>query len=142
MVYIDTSVLAAYYCPESLSAKVQAALGAVDDPAISALVEVELHSAVSQKVRTGELDPVMANRIVSQFRVHLSDGYFRMVPIEAREYALARDWLARFTTPLRTLDALHLAAAFASGLEVLTADARLARAARELGVRSRLIGGR
>ena len=51
MPYIDTSILAAYYCPERLSHKAQKALARLDDPAISPLVQLELHSAVAQKVR-------------------------------------------------------------------------------------------
>ena len=139
MGYVDTSCLVAYYAPERLSATVEEELGAQELPAISRLVEVELYSAMALKVRTKELDVAAVTRILSMFRAHLADGYYRVVPIEAREYGLARDWIGRFTTPLRTLDALHLAAAFANDLEMLTADKPLARAARHLGVECRLI---
>ncbi len=134
MAYIDTSVLAAYYCPEALSRKVQARLAQLDEPVISPLVELELHSAVAQKVRAAEMSEADGRRILALFRVHLADGYYRIVPIESREYQLARDWIASFAAPLRTLDALHLAAAFANALPLLTADRSLARAAESLGL--------
>jgi predicted nucleic acid-binding protein len=139
MAYLDTSVLAAYYCPERLSGKVQKALAGIQDPAISPLVELELHSAAAQKVRTRELAGAAARRVISQFQLHLAEGHYREVPTGAREYELAREWIAGFSAPLRTLDALHLAAAFANELTLLTADRSLARSARHFGVKVELI---
>ncbi len=139
MSYVDTSCLVAYYAPERLSAIVAEEFAGQELPAISPLVEVELHSAVARKVRVKELDVADATQILLMFRAHLADGYYRVVPIEAREYGLARDWIGRFTTPLRTLDALHLAAAFTNDLEVLTTDKPMARAAQHFGVKCRLI---
>lgn len=139
MGYLDTSVLAAYYCPESLSVAVEKALRRIDTPTISPLVEVELHSAVALKTRKGELDAASAHRILAQFRVHLADGYYRVVAIQTREFALARDWIGRLTTPLRTLDALHLAAAFAQSLPLITTDKSLAASAKHFGIKHRLI---
>jgi len=139
MGYLDTSALVAYYCPEALSAQVEAEMAREAELTISPLVDVELHSAVAQKVRTADLDISDAHRIVSRFRLHLSSGQYRVVPIGEREYELARDWLARFTTPLRALDALHLAATFANDLTVLTADQVLARCAKHFGVKCKLI---
>ncbi|HUT33525.1 MAG TPA: type II toxin-antitoxin system VapC family toxin [Planctomycetota bacterium] len=139
MAYLDTSLLAAYYCPEPLSAAAQRAIREAEDPTISPLVEVELYSAVALKVRTRELDSATANRIVSVFQLHLADRLYRVVPIEAREYGLAREWIGRFAVPLRALDALHMAAAFANDLTLLTTDKPLARCAQHFGVKHRLI---
>jgi len=139
MHYIDTSVLTAYYCPEPRSARVQRLLGKLDGPTISPLVEVELYSAVSRKARAGELDPSDARRIFAQFQAHLSEPRYHLVPIGSAEYTLARDWLAQLSTPLRVLDALHLAAASAHSLRLLTADRALARCAKQLGVDHKLI---
>ena len=41
MIYADTSVLVAYYCPEPLSEKAEALLTTHEQPVISALAEVE-----------------------------------------------------------------------------------------------------
>src|SRR5437588_297114 len=114
MSYIDTSVLAAYYCPEPLSATVDKLLTNLNGPALSQLSEVELVSALSQKVRTGQLDTAAAHQIRTQFQAHLASGYYELLPVNTREYHLARDWISQFSTSLRTLDALHLAVAFSN----------------------------
>ena len=55
MIYIDTSVLAAYYCPEPLSEQSQRVLAEEGERAISSLVELELVSALARKVRSREM---------------------------------------------------------------------------------------
>jgi len=139
MAYIDTSVLVAYYCPERFSGAAQRAVKRVKEPAISPLVEVELYSAVALKVRTRELDAATARRIIAPLQEHVASGYYKIVPIEAREYRLARDWIGRFSVPLRGPGALHLAAAFANGLVLVTADKNLARSAKHFGVKHKLV---
>jgi predicted nucleic acid-binding protein len=140
MAYIDTSVLVAYYCPEPFSRACQEALGRHGAPAVSPLVELEFHSALASKVRARELDAAAGRRILTLFAMHLADGSYRVVPIEAGEYRLARDWIGGFSIALRAPDALHLAAALANGLVLLTADKAMARAAAQLGVQHELIG--
>jgi len=142
MAYVDTSVLVAYYCPEALSPKVQKLLGGMDELTISPLVDLELRSAVGIKVRTKQLNATDARRVLAMFQAHLKSSYFRIVAIEGKEYDLARSWLADFGAGLRTLDALHLAAAFSNGQTLVTADRTLARAAKRLGVRRKLISTR
>ncbi|MBX3169980.1 MAG: type II toxin-antitoxin system VapC family toxin [Candidatus Eremiobacteraeota bacterium] len=132
--YIDTSVLAAYYCPEALSPLAQSKLTSLQVPIISRLVDLEFCSAVSLKVRTGQLDPTAANRVLSLFEVHKSAGAYQWREVGPAEYQLARQWVSRLTTPLRTLDSLHLAVAFTNGISLLTADFKLSRVANELGV--------
>lgn len=139
MAYIDTSVLVAYYWPEKLSRAAQAEIRKAVDPAVSPLGEAEFHSALALKTRTGEMDEECARRIMSVFRLHRADGIYRIVPVEAREYAIACEWIATFRTPLRTLDALHLATAFSNGLTLITADKVLAEAAGCFGVKYRLL---
>lgn len=134
MTYIDTSVLAAYYCPEPFSAKAQAAIQKCEKPVISPLVEVELCSAIALKARIKELDVATGNLIISTFKKHLNEGLYRIVPIETKQYSMARDWLSQFAISLRALDALHLAAAFTRGLTLLTSDKALAQAAKYFGV--------
>ena len=140
MAYIDTSVLAAYYCPEPLSRAVQKALGKVAQPTISPLVEVELYSEVATKVRARELEAAAGRRILALFQKHLAEGFYGLVPIDAAEYRLARDWIGGFSSPLRAADTLHLAAASANDLTLLTADKALARSAGHFDVACELIG--
>jgi predicted nucleic acid-binding protein len=99
-------------------------------PAVSDLTEVELSSALSRKVRLGEMLVDDATQVL----LHLEEGLFTRVQLERRHYELARDWLARFTLALRTLDALHLAVAAREEFRLVTADAAMAQAAKTLGV--------
>ncbi len=137
MSYIDTSVLVAVYCPEALSRSAERVVRGDRAPAISMLTEVEFCSALSLKTRTGEMDASAAERVLSLFRAHVKDGVYDVVPIRAAECEQAADWIATFSTTLRTLDALHLAAAHSRNLVLITADKSLVRAAAHLGVKSR-----
>jgi hypothetical protein len=137
--YLDTSVLVAYYCPEALSDKVQRVLNGLTEPTISPLVELELYSALGLKVRTREIDTATAGHAATMFEVHLADDIYRVVPIGAREYKLSRDWLSKFNSTLRTLDALHLAAALANDLTLISADRSMIRCAKQLSVKHQLI---
>lgn len=133
--YIDTSVLAAYYCPEPLSEKAQALLTTEERPSISTLAELELFSAISRKIREGSLVKADGDRIIARFLSHVNGGFYNYLSIGDHHYRLARDWMGLFSTALRTLDALHLAIASTEELTMLTADRVLARSADTLGVK-------
>jgi len=136
MVYIDTSVLAAYYCPEPLSAQAQSFLSQQAKPAISFLTETELFSAVARKVRCDEIGQADANRVLAKFSSHVDADLFIVIPVEKHHWRLARGWIGLLTTPLRTLDALHLSIASAEGIDLVTADTTLYKAAESLGVKA------
>ena len=139
MTYIDTSVLAAYYCPEPLSGQAQRALHEEDERAISWLVEAELASVLARRVRAREVGPADGHRMLTLFQSHLEQGVYARLAVEAAHFAKAREWLATFKVPLHTLDALHVAVAALQGLPLLTADVRLAKACARIGVTARLI---
>ena len=138
MLYVDTSVLAAYYCPEALSNQAQEIIQK-NEPAISVLTEVELYSALSKKVRSKELEKGNAHRICSIFRVHVESGIYRRLFLEAPHYQLAGGWIEQMNMPLRTLDALHLALVVTHSIELVTADKNLAKSARLLGVQTHFL---
>jgi len=129
LIYLDTSVLVAYYCPEPLSDKVEELVTSHAKPGLSHLVEVELFSAVARKVREGQLEKKDAKRILSYFLKHLNEGFYSRHPLNALHYQTARSWIGQLEQPLRTLDALHLALASTEELCLVTADQALARAA-------------
>lgn len=139
MYYVDTSVLVPYYYPERLSPEVHNVLGNVKQPVISPLVELEFCSAISAKVRTKELEAAAAARILNLLRKHLTEGYYNIIPVDIDLYRQGIDWIGRLSSSLRTLDAIHLAAAFANDLTLLTADAALARSAEQFEVRCKLV---
>jgi len=136
MYYVDTSVLVAYYYPEALSEQVEAFLAAHFQTSISVLTEVELFSAISRKVRDGNLGAYDGARITGLFLSHREASFFKIIEIERDHYFVARDWISQFNTPLRTLDAIHLAIAFSESLTFVTADNRLAESAKTLQIKT------
>ena len=134
MFYIDTSVLAAYYCPEPLSDAAEEIILSVERPAVSLLTRLELISAVSRKIREG-MAREEGQKIIRQFEQHLfKERLYQILEIEKHHYTMAAGWIAQFSTPLRTLDGLHLAASCTAHLTLLTADIQLAQAAQFFGV--------
>lgn len=139
MAYIGTSVLVAYYCPEPLSELAEKSVREVDSPAISPLTEVEFCSAMAIKVRIGDMDEGAAERVISTFRMHLEEKRYCICPIETEHYILSADWVGRFSTALRSLDALHLAVAFVEDKRLITADGVLAESANHFGIKNTLL---
>ena len=135
MFYLDTSVIAAYYCPEPLSSKAEKFITTHAQPAISSLTGLELFSAISRKIREGSLDHKNGSKITAKFLSHLDNFFYSILSIEAHHYRLARDWIGQFLTPLRSLDALHLAVASMEGKTIVTSDAGLAKSAEIISVK-------
>lgn len=106
---------------------------------ISPLVEIELASVLARKLRMREISAADAGAALALFHAHQDEGLYRVLPVEAAHFQRARRWMEAFGTPLRTLDALHLAVSFDSGCVLVTADATLAQAASRLHVRRRLL---
>lgn len=139
MVYLDTSVLVAYYCPEPKSQKIEALLKTKAAPAITDLTELELYSALSRKIREGGLEREDAVRILAQFQAHLDGDWYTRLPLEPRHYRLAKQWMRQFHVPLRSLDALHIAVAASEQASLITADVGMAKAAESLSVATVLL---
>jgi len=91
MEYFDTSVLVPYYCPERLSIAAESAMLTSSNRIISKLSEIEFVSALSLKMRAGGLDVTAARTAQSKFNLHLASGYYRSLPLQTREFELARD---------------------------------------------------
>lgn len=138
-VYIDTSVLGAYYCPEPLSNVVEEILRGVEGPVISSLTEVEFFSLVAKKYRLKELTEPKARRALGAFTAHVTDGYYHRLVLTAEHYAEARTLIGALSTTLHTLDALHLALTISERLPLITADTILAAAARKFRVKTTLV---
>ncbi len=139
MYYIDASVLAAYYCPEPFTGIAERFLMDIDKPIISVLVEIELFSALARKLRNKEMDRSAANRIAAKFLSHIEGQYFTCLPVGTNHYSLAREWIAQFHLPLKTLDALHLAVASWEELTIVTLDRELCRNAGKLDIKASLL---
>lgn len=136
MLYLDTSALLPFYREEKASAAVERLLMAQREPVLlSRLGELEVASAIARWVRLRELGEAQANQVENTFREDVRAGRFRLLDIEPGDYVRAREWLLARKTPLRVLDALHLACALRHEAELVTADVLMARAARHFGLR-------
>lgn len=139
-IYVDTSLLTAYYCPERDSALVQTYLTSGIDIAISRLTETELASALSRKVRMGELTSGHARKVLQLFDSHVGTA-FELLPVTITDLSAATRYIRRFDTALRTLDAIHAAVAVRANATLATADVRLSEAATALGIGTTLVRG-
>ena len=103
-------------------------------PAISVLVKIEFLSTLTRKTRSFELDRDSARRVTHQFLTHLAGNCFAHLPVTDADYAQAWDWLKLSTTPMRSIDALHLAVAAANHIPLVTCDDALAQFAARVSV--------
>jgi len=136
--YLDTSVLAALYIPEALSAAAAAAVGA-SAPVISALTEVEFASVVARRLRAGTISSDDGAIVLRTFDAHIADHNYRRLPVVAATFVEANRMLRSREAPLATLDALHLAIAASNRETLCTADHQLAGAAARHGIKVRLV---
>ena len=63
MIYLDTSIVAPFYWQEPLSDTVEQLFRVENELALSQLTEVELFSAISRRVRMGEISQKQARAI-------------------------------------------------------------------------------
>jgi len=134
-VYIDISVLGAYYCPEALSGLAEECLQRVAVPVISLLTEVEFFSLVTRKKRVGDFGEAQARNILMEFQSHLESGLYKVLVHSFDDYMRAREMIGSMKSSLRTLDALHLAIAKSEDIPIATADLLLVQAARRLKIK-------
>jgi len=139
LIYLDTSVVAPFYWAEALSNQVEELLSHQTEPTVSQLVEVELVSALSRRVRMAEISQTQASAIAARFQADLDNGFYIRLPLEPLHYTTAHNWISQFNTSLRTLDALHLAVAASNGISLITADAALAESAETLGLQVQIL---
>ncbi len=139
MNFLDASVVVAYYLEETYSDRVQEIYQRSTDFHLSELVELEVYSTLSRQVRIGRLEFDLARRAGVLFDEHLEAALYRRVRLETAHYRWARGVIARFDLPLKSPDALHLAAAAVGGFRLVTADRQLARNAESLNVSFDLI---
>jgi uncharacterized protein len=134
LIYLDTSVLAPFYWPETTSAAVVQLFQRHESLIISELSEIELLSALSRRVRMREIDRTDAIAIAERLQEHLNTTFYTRLTVTSKHYQIAKSWMQQFDTPLRTLDALHLAIAFDLAIPIVTADIGLAKSAERFSV--------
>ncbi len=134
--YLDTSVLIKLYVPEAFSVEVEHFMAGIERPVISRLSVLEWHCAMARRQRTGAFPASYLKAARQEFTRHLAEGYFLVQTFGDAQFIAALEILdAVKPTPLRTLDALHLAATHIAGLKhIATADKVMADAAQKLGI--------
>ena len=141
MIYLDTSVVVPLYWLEALTNTVEELLVNEPELGLSDLTRVEFGSAIARRVRMGEISRESAKEIIGQFQAHIDAELYTLIEVEPIHYRIAREWIGGLETPLRTLDALHLAIASSRDVPLVTADAGLANSAGVLGVAVQLLDG-
>lgn len=108
LLYLETSALVKLYVREPGSQRMLQLANAPEAHrlALSAVAQVELHSAVRRRQRAGDLDTVAARQLLEQFDLHLKSLFLRQ-GVNDTVLDLACGLIERH--PLRAYDALQLA---------------------------------
>ena len=139
MVYWDTSALLKLYVLETDSAYFVGLIKASSTPLLtSEIARVEIFSALARKENAGEFSKGMAEQLYARFLSAASRGSIVTVPLAAdvvREaVSLTRNCYSQ-SVPIRSLDAIHVASAVASGAQIMVAtDVRLREVAALAGL--------
>jgi len=135
MFYVDTSVWVAAIAEEAKSDDVRSWLGRFDseEVVISDWVVTEFSSALSLKIRTGQIRLEQRAAALSAFSNLVSDS-LSTLPVKTRHFRSAALFTDNHLTGLRASDALHLAVAAENGAAVCTLDATMASAGPLLGI--------
>lgn len=140
MFYLDTSVLISAIVTEgSASEMIWSWLEANGEAElfVSDWVVAESSSALSIKVRTGQLSDVDRASAANMFS-RLCQDSLDFIPVQSRHFTAAANLCADAANGLRAADALHLALASDIGT-IVTRDRQLAKAGRSAGVEAILL---
>jgi uncharacterized protein len=140
MLYLDTSVLVAALTNESDTPQIQRWLEDQDpaDLAASDWVMAEFSSALSIKLRTGQIEPAHRADALALF-TRLCRDSFNVLPVSRAQFRLAARFADQAAAGLRAGDALHLAICADCGATLCTLDRRLSAGGLALGVKTRLL---
>lgn len=134
--YLDTSAVLKRYVNEDTSAAFDAfVLTRSFQFVLTPLALTEVAATLRRRLRMGDFSARYAAAAGQQFEDDLTSGEWKMAAFDPAAFRDAATLIATLSTPLSTLDALHLAAALRLKVDAFaTADRQLASAAR----RSRL----
>ena len=138
LAYVDTSAFVKRFLPEARTEDMDELAESKDYRlAISSLVVTELRSVFKRNQRLGRINDNFVQQATQQLHTEIASGGLRFHAIDAAIFNLAGDLISRLTSPLATLDALHLACAQATGADIMvSADLQLLRAAAEAGLKT------
>ena len=135
MIYVDTSVIVALLTVEPRTQDMTAwYAGLRETPTCSDWLLTEFSSALSIKLRTGQISEANAKRVRKEFEL-LTEGGLRIVPVSRSAFRRAAEMTSLHDHGLRAGDSLHLAVALELGAShMATLDGTLAANATRNGV--------
>ena len=131
--YVDTSAFIKRFLLESRSTEMEAlATSSQYQLAISSLTVTEFRSVMKRNQRLGTTSAAFRHKACVQLLQEIASGALRFHTIDASIFSLAGELIDGLSSPLATLDAIHLACAKASGAVLMvSSDRQLLRAAYE-----------
>jgi predicted nucleic acid-binding protein len=136
VVYVDTSVIVPLLTTEPKTGAVTAWFAKLEEtPTCADWLLTEFHSALSIKIRTGQINEVDAKRVRKEFEI-LADGGLRIVPVSRDAFRHAAKIVQQHEHGLRSGDSLHLAVALELEVsQMATLDSTLAANAKRNGIK-------
>jgi uncharacterized protein len=133
--YLDTSFSVTAFTPEAATTQAQNWFERHRDSQIniSDWVLTEFSSALSMKIRTGDLTIEQRNVVQASWD-RFAESSLGLIAVQREDFTVAKDMAERHDLSLRASDALHLAIARRAGCTLVTLDKRLAEAAPHVGV--------
>jgi predicted nucleic acid-binding protein len=139
--YSDTSALLKWYIPEPGSRDFEHFLTDVDELVITRLAVVELRCALARRQRSRTITPDAATAAFALFGEDIAFGHITVELVADHVFTKAARLVEEVDVALRSLDALHLAAAVSLGVDVLaTGDAIMRDAGERLGLEVAFFG--
>lgn len=135
MIYVDTSVIVALLTVEPRTQEVIAwYAGLSETPTCSDWLLTEFSSALSIKLRTGQIGEANAKRVRKEFAL-MAEGGLRIVPVSRGAFGRAAEMVKPHAHGLRAGDSLHLAVALELGAsQMATLDRTLTTNAKRHGM--------
>jgi uncharacterized protein len=134
--FFDSSAFAKRYIDEAGSQAVDAMCAAATALALSVVCIPEILSALNRRVREGNLSPEQYVEAKTRFSEDVADATI----VNLTPPVLARCTAILEQSPVRAVDALHIACAVAWEAELfVSADKRQIAAASKAGLRTRLV---
>lgn len=131
-VYPDASFLVSLFAVDAMTPRARSFLHTQKpELIIGDFAAAEFASAISRRVRMGDLTKDQGRRALSGFDIWTA-RFGERAKLETTDIAAAEAYLRRLDLTLRTPDAIHIAVSERLGTHLATFDAKMASAARQL----------